>query len=682
MKKKEKMISGILSVLLLSAMLLSDLPVSAYGMEMQGFSAGEEITFTDGEEDIQAESLEEGIQVELPEEDIQVELSEEDGVSANAIINTVKINKANFPDENFRNWVTNNADTSNDNVLSRTELEAVIDCEIGNRDIHDLKGIEWFFNLQELYCSYNQLTNLDVSGNSRLVNLYCSNNQLESLDISNNSNLTSIYCDNNQLISLDLSNKPALSILNCENNQLINLDTSDNSALEFLNCDNNYLTSLILSCKSAIGYLSCNYNQLTSLDLSDKPALYSLSCENNQLASLDMSNKPHLQALICNYNQLKSLDMSNKPDLNILICDDNQLKSLDVSNKPDLNILSCDNNQLTSLDVSGNPALHSLSFKNNQLTSIDVSNNPALTHLGYGYNQLTSIDLSNNSDLEFICSVNNQIKISTTAGQYNLNNLPGFDVSKASNWKGGKIKGNILIVEPGAKKVTYSYNTGSDNADFGTATFTLTVAAPVVIPVIKGVKVTGNSAEVILSEKCEGMEGYDYVISSDPNYTESGKYVKENKNVRAEKTTFRYLKKGAYYAFCRAWKNVNGKKELTGWSAAYPFKISAVTPGKPVITSVKAKGSTVKVTYKASKNADGYEVVLGKSVKKEYDGEKRPAGYGKLIKKNVKGNVVTVTFKNVPKGTYYAGLHAFNKTSNNGKKVLSPWSAAKKVTVK
>ena len=40
------------------------------------------------------------------------------------------------------------------------------------------------------------------------------------------------------------------------------------------------------------------------------------------------------------------------------------------------------------------------------------------------------------------------------------------------------------------------------------------------------------------------------------------------------------------------------------------------------------------------------------------------------------------TFKNVKKGTYYAGLHAFNRTSEDGKKVFSQWSNVKKVTVK
>ncbi|MGN8755173.1 hypothetical protein [Blautia sp. HCP3S3_C4] len=34
------------------------------------------------------------------------------------------------------------------------------------------------------------------------------------------------------------------------------------------------------------------------------------------------------------------------------------------------------------------------------------------------------------------------------------------------------------------------------------------------------------------------------------------------------------------------------------------------------------------------------------------------------------------------KKTYYAGLHAFNRTSEDGKKVFSQWSNVKKVTVK
>ena len=86
-------------------------------------------------------------------------------------------------------------------------------------------------------------------------------------------------------------------------------------------------------------------------------------------------------------------------------------------------------------------------------------------------------------------------------------------------------------------------------------------------------------------------------------------------------------------------------------------------------------------TYTKASNADGCDIVLGTSTKK-VNGETRPVEYGTLVKKNIKGNVVTATFKNVKKGTYYAGLHAFNKTSEDGKKVFSQWSNVKKVTVK
>jgi Leucine-rich repeat (LRR) protein len=50
--------------------------------------------------------------------------------------------------------------------------------------IIDLTGIEVFTNLHTLDCSRNQLTSLNVSGLSELVNLICNDNKLISLDVS------------------------------------------------------------------------------------------------------------------------------------------------------------------------------------------------------------------------------------------------------------------------------------------------------------------------------------------------------------------------------------------------------------------------------------------------------------------------------------------------------------------
>ena len=201
-------------------------------------------------------------------------------------------------------------------------------------------------------------------------------------------------------------------------------------------------------------------------------------------------------------------------------------------------------------------------------------------------------------------------------------------------------------------------------------------------PMINSVKVVGNKATVILSGEADGASGYDYVISTDRDCITNKDYTSVNKNQVKTNTTFEYVGQNTYYAYCHAWKrDENGKKVFSDWSNAYPFVVSAITPSQPVITSVKVSGSTVTVTYTKSSNADGYDVVLGTSTKK-VNGETRPVEYGKLVKKNIKGNVVTATFKNVKKGSYYAGLHAFNRTSEDGKKVFSQWSNVKKVTVK
>ena len=200
-------------------------------------------------------------------------------------------------------------------------------------------------------------------------------------------------------------------------------------------------------------------------------------------------------------------------------------------------------------------------------------------------------------------------------------------------------------------------------------------------PIIKEVKVVGNKATVILDGETDGATGYDYVISTENDYKNGRLPNGINKNQLTTKTSYQYLDQGIYYAYCHAWKKVDGKKVFSGWSNIYPFAVTSITPSKPVITSVKVSKNTVKVTYTKSANATGYDIVLGKSMKK-VNGEMRPVEYGKLVKKVYKGNTVTATFTKVGKGTYYAGLHAYNRTSEDGKKVFSPWSNAKKVVVK
>ena len=222
----------------------------------------------------------------------------------------IAIDEAHFPDEKFRNYVSENFDNDEDGNLSEEEIDNVTEIDVSESGIESLKGIEYFSKLTYLSCESNQLTSLDVSKNTALEYLYCSENKLTSLDVSQNPALTWLYCYENQLTSLDVSKTTALYWLHCIDNQLTSLDVSQNPAL----------TALF-----------CGYNQLTSLDVSNNTALYDLYCENNQLTSLDVSNNTALNLLSCGGNQLTDLDVRHNTNLTGLYCEKNQLTKLDIS---------------------------------------------------------------------------------------------------------------------------------------------------------------------------------------------------------------------------------------------------------------------------------------------------------------------------------------------------------------
>ena len=210
----------------------------------------------------------------------------------------VEINKTNFPDDNFRTYVSENCDRDGNGVLSQGEIEAVYNIDVPEKNIADLKGIEYFTALTQLYCSGNQLTNIDVSKNTALTELWCFNNKLTSLDVSKNIALTKLECFNNKLTSLDVSKNIALTKLECSNNQLTSLDVSKNTALTELWCNSNQLTNLDVSQNTALINLYCDWNQLTSLDLSNNTALTYTDLLSNSFyigevtSSYDLKNLP------------------------------------------------------------------------------------------------------------------------------------------------------------------------------------------------------------------------------------------------------------------------------------------------------------------------------------------------------------------------------------------------------
>lgn len=354
--------------------------------------------------------------------------------TASATENGVAINETNFPDALFREKVAE-YDRNNDGVLSDTEISNIRSISINGDsskggDVTDLKGIEYFTSLTRLQCGHNKISKLDVSKNTALTELYCPNNELTELDLGNNTALGQLTVTNNQLKELDISKDTALTYLACANNQLKELNVSKNTALT---------------------ELSCSYNQLTELNVNNNTALTRIDCGSNQLSELDVSKNTALTYLSCGSNE------------------GNKLTKLDVSNNTELTYLEFWHNEITSIDLSKNTALKSLECFSNKLTALDLSNNTNLEVLRCNDNKLTSLDLSNNTLINGFSGKYNIYNITADSDRrINLSDLPGsFDVSKASNWKGGTVSGNVLTVNENAEFVTYTYDCGSgQSVDF------------------------------------------------------------------------------------------------------------------------------------------------------------------------------------------------------------------------
>ena len=300
--------------------------------------------------------------------------------------------------------------------------------------------------LTELYCYDNQLTALDVSQNTALKELYCYRIKLTSLDVSSCTALTELKCNENQLTALDVSQNTALKELECYKNKLTSLDVSSCTALKKLKCYKNPLTALDVSQNTALTELDCNKNQLTALDLSQNTALTTLICHQNQLTALDVSQNTALEKLFCSYNPLTTLDVSQNTVLTWLACIENKLAALDVSQNTALTWLDCDNNQLTMLDLSKNTALINLDCYNNQLTALNVSQNTALIWLECYNNQLTALDVSKNTKLETLNCHGNQIKGEEMTRL--VNSLPDRTGKKAGKFtvvQEPALEGNICL---------------------------------------------------------------------------------------------------------------------------------------------------------------------------------------------------------------------------------------------
>ena len=379
--------------------------------------------------------------------------------------------------------------------------------------------------LQKLDCWDNRLTSLDVSQNTKLTALYFDTNQITSLQADNCTNLTVIFTGSNKYkVEVYRTTRildPSILPGNVDISRVRNLKGATQNADGTLTvqegvgkvtyeyrCVGEIYRPFILNVTKvddpnagivppvtppsgggdSIAIDASNFpdpdfrtyvkaefdkdnnnslseserNAATVINVKDKlmetlegieffPNLKELDCSINQLSRLDVSQNTALEKLDCSTNQLSSLNLSKNAKLKYLYCNQNELTSLDVSKNTGLNLLNCNRNRLTSLDVSQNEKLEWLYCRQNKLTSLDVSQ--------------TAVTTLNASDNKI------DINVEETSRTFNLSILPGFDVTKATNWNGGTVSGKTLKVDEGVDQVTYTYDCGKGR----NATFTLNV---------------------------------------------------------------------------------------------------------------------------------------------------------------------------------------------------------------
>ena len=264
--------------------------------------------------------------------------------------------------------------------------------------IKSLEGIRFFEDLEKLDCHGIGLTTLNVGKNFKLKELDCSGNQLKEYYPILSSGLKKLNCSNNKLTYMNLGILYGLN-------------------LEEVNCSNNEIRNIVMDSVGELVKFDCSNNDLMTLDVSQCFKLKELNCSGNQLMELDVSSQTQLKQLDCSKNKLTELNVKQNGGLTSLICNDNQLKTLDLSQNLSLSHLNCAKNRLACLDVTG------------------ISGT--------------------------ITADGNRCPIAVrTDGTFDLNTLPGFDVSKAIFWNGGSVSGTILTVENGKDEVSYQYNCG------------------------------------------------------------------------------------------------------------------------------------------------------------------------------------------------------------------------------
>lgn len=636
------------------------------------------------------------------------------GINSSTLNNTtnteLEITKEIFPDEIFRKYIISHFDTNKNEKLSSSEISKIENVDVSNMGIEDLTGIEYFTNINYLYCNGNKLKTLNLSKLTNMTVLDCSYNNLSSIDLSKCASLISLECKNNSFaISLDENNSFDLSTVkdfNLENAsnwssnvtiEASKLTLSKDSTTKFITydyfinaplIDDTYIKFTMMAAPNNLEdveinemtftdsafrtYIAENFDKdknsiLSADELNAATYIYAPSKEITNLTGIEKF--PNLVYINFEENKLTSLDLTTLINLRSVYCDKNQITQILFNDSNSLIELYCSNNQLSVLDTTSLTELTHLYCDGNLLTALDTTTLTNLIELNCSKNKLYCLDVSTCNALELLeCKDNiNDITINTM-NVIDLSKLPLLDISKVTNLSTGTLNTDKTISLDNfidGMTITYNYIVSTPLIQATEITFTLLPKLVEIAPVQN--EVVPQTASVPPVTTAPSILNYNVTFNTDGGNSVSAQTVQSGSTVSAPSNPTK-----AGYLF-DGWYNGNSKYDFNNAISSDTTLIAhwnVVSAPKPSIKSLKnSKKSQIKVTLKKSENIAGYEISYSTN---------------KKVNKNViiaETQKTSYTIKNLVKGkTYYVKVRTYNLDST-GNKIYSNYSKIKKLQI-
>lgn len=215
----------------------------------------------------------------------------------------VKIDAEHFSDDTFRANMSG-YDTDKDGCLSEQEISAITSLNYDGGDngawkeVASLKGIEYLTALENLSLSFNKITDLDLSHNTKLKSISINNMPLHDINLKSNAELEKIDASGLELGALDLTGNEKLQYFNLTNSKTIE-----------------------------------------NIEFGNKPLLKTISCEDSGLKKLALSNMPELEKLNVSDTKISKLDVSALKKLRILYCSGKSFRKLTLCNNKNLKVV-------------------------------------------------------------------------------------------------------------------------------------------------------------------------------------------------------------------------------------------------------------------------------------------------------------------------------------------------------